>query len=54
MTIQYAVIANPIYEVTADYSAAAANSGVSIPYRVMWTGIWENAIITESSYDFAK
>jgi len=54
VTIHYPVIANPIYEVTADYSAASANSNASIPYRVTWQGTWENATITETSYDFAQ
>ncbi len=54
VTIHYPVVQNPIYEVTADYSATSANSGASIPYRVVWTGTWENATITEISYDFAQ
>jgi hypothetical protein len=54
VTIHYPVVQNPIYEVTADYSATAADSGASIPYRVTWTGTWENATITETSYDFAQ
>jgi len=54
VTIHYPVIANPIYEVTADYSATSANSNASIPYRVTWQGTWENATITETSYDFAQ
>jgi hypothetical protein len=54
VTIHYPVVQNPIYAVTADYSATAANSNASIPYRVVWTGTWENATITEASYDFAQ
>ncbi len=54
VTIHYAVVANPTYEVTADYSATSANGNASIPYRVTWQGTWENATITETSYDFAQ
>jgi uncharacterized protein (UPF0333 family) len=53
VTIQYPVIANPAYAVTADYSAASTGS-VSIPYRVIWQGTWENGNITETSYTFAQ
>ena len=53
VTISYPVIANPAYTITADY-AVPAESGVSIPYRVMWQGTWENCAITETSYMFAQ
>jgi hypothetical protein len=53
VTIHYPVIANPVYAITADYSAASAG-GVSIPYRVMWQGTWENGTITETGYIFAQ
>jgi hypothetical protein len=53
VTIQYPVIANPTYAITADYSAASTED-VSIPYRVIWQGTWENGTITESSYTFAQ
>ena len=54
VTITYPVVPNPIYTITADYSATSANSGASIPYRVTWQGSWENGTITETSYDFAQ
>jgi hypothetical protein len=54
VTISYPVVLNPIYTVIADYSATAENSGVSIPYRVVWEGKWDNGTITETSYDFAQ
>jgi hypothetical protein len=53
VTIHYPVIANPTYAITADYSATSAG-GVSIPYRVMWQGTWENGNVTETSYTFAQ
>ena len=53
VTIQYPVIQNPIYTITADYSATSAG-GASIPYRVIWQGTLENATITETSYTFAQ
>jgi uncharacterized protein (UPF0333 family) len=54
VTISYPVIQNPIYTITADYSATSANGGVSIPYRVIWQGTWENGTITETGYTFAQ
>ncbi|MCW4045340.1 MAG: hypothetical protein NWE94_07485 [Candidatus Bathyarchaeota archaeon] len=53
VTISYAVIANPAYAVAVDYLVPTEN-GVSIPYRVMWQGTWENCVITETSYTFAQ
>lgn len=53
VTVQYPVIANPIYGITADCSAVSAG-GISIPYRVVWKGTWENGTITETSYTFAQ
>ena len=50
VTITYPVIPNPTYRVTADYSA----QGISIPYRVIWEGTWQNGAITETSYTFAQ
>jgi hypothetical protein len=54
VTIHYPVVPNPIYTVTADYSAASTNGGASIPYRVIWQGTWENETIAETSYTFAQ
>jgi hypothetical protein len=53
VTIHYPVIANPTYAITADYSAVSTG-GVSIPYRVIWQGTWENGNVTETSYTFAQ
>lgn len=54
VTITYPVVLNPVYTITADYSATAANSGASIPYRVVWKGTWDNGTVTETSYEFAQ
>ncbi len=54
VTVYNMVVLNPIYTITADYSATAANSGASIPYRVIWEGTWDNGTITETSYGFAQ
>lgn len=42
VTIQYPVVPDPIYTVTADYNS----SGISIT----WKGTWQNSTITETSY----
>jgi hypothetical protein len=54
VAITYPVVPNPIYTITADYSATSANSNASIPYRAMRQGNWENGTITETSYEFAQ
>jgi hypothetical protein len=54
VTIRYPVVQNPIYTVTADYSAASANGGASIPYRVDWQGAWKDGAIIETEYSFAQ
>ncbi len=50
VTIHYPVVPNAIYEVTADYSAI----GISIPYRIIWKGTWQNEVINEINYVFAQ
>jgi len=42
VTMQYPVVPDPIYTVTADYNS----SGISIT----WKGTWQNSTITETSY----
>jgi hypothetical protein len=49
-TLNYPVVPNAIYKIIADYSA----SGISIPYRIIWKGIWQNEVINETSYIFAQ
>ena len=49
-TINYPVIPNPMYNITADYSATSTG----IPYRVVWKGSWQNWYINETSYVFAQ
>ena len=50
VTINYPVVPNAIYNITADYSATS----VSIPYRIIWQGTWQNEAIKETSYVFAQ
>ncbi|MCW4005945.1 MAG: zinc-ribbon domain-containing protein [Candidatus Bathyarchaeota archaeon] len=54
VTLQYPVVPNAPYTVTADYSATTADGQASIPYRIIWTGTWQNNTITEESYVFAQ
>ena len=53
ITITYPVIPNPTYTINADYSATSTGD-VSIPYRVIWQGTWENESIAEINYTFAQ
>ena len=50
VTINYPVVPNAIYKIIADYSA----TGISIPYRIIWEGTWQNEVINETSYVFAQ
>jgi hypothetical protein len=50
VTISYPVVPNAIYNIVADYSAPS----VSIPYRIIWKGTWQNEVINETSYVFAQ
>ena len=50
VTMSYPVVLNPIYKIVADYSAI----GISIPYRIIWQGTWQNDSINETSYIFAQ
>jgi hypothetical protein len=49
-TINYPVVPNPVYNITADYSATST----AIPYRIIWEGLWQNWRINETSYVFAQ
>jgi chaperonin cofactor prefoldin len=49
-TINYPVVPNPVYNITADYSATST----AIPYRIIWNGLWQNWCINETSYVFAQ
>jgi hypothetical protein len=49
-TINYPVVPNPEYNITADYSATS----ISIPYRIIWQGSWQNWCVNETSYVFAQ
>jgi len=52
VTVSYPVIANPVYDVTVNYSVPAGV--ISIPYALFWEGTCENGIVTEASFDFAQ
>jgi hypothetical protein len=54
VTIQNAVVANPIYSITADYSAQVSPEEFGISYRILWEGTWKNGCIIETSYCFAQ
>ena len=50
VTINYPVVPNAIYTITADYSAHSTG----IPYRITWRGTWQSENINETSYTFAQ
>lgn len=50
MTLQYPVVLNPVYNVSANYT----QTGVQSPYEVAWTGTWQKGTITENSYTFVS
>jgi hypothetical protein len=50
VTINYPVVPNAIYQITADYSAVSTG----IFYRAIWKGTWQNEVINETSYVFAQ
>jgi hypothetical protein len=52
VTMQYPVVPNAIYKISADYSAPSTEP--SIPIRVIWEGTWQNGTITETNYTFAQ
>jgi hypothetical protein len=52
MTISYPVIANPVYDVTVNYSVPAGV--ISIPYSVLWEGSCVNGTVTEANFVFAQ
>ena len=54
LAINYPIVANPVYRITADYSAVSTSGDVSVPYKIVWQGTWENKHITETSYTFAQ
>ncbi len=54
VTIHYTVVANPVYSITADYSAQTSPEEFGIPYRILWEGTWKNGCIIETSYCFAQ
>ncbi len=49
VTLDYPVVLNPVYTVTANYT----QTGVQTPYNVVWQGTWQSGTITETSYTFS-
>ncbi len=49
VTLDYPVVLNPVYTVTANYT----QTGVQTPYNVDWAGTWQSGAITETSYAFS-
>ncbi len=54
VTIQYPVIPNPVYEITANYNTPTESGTISIPYAIIWTGVFEDGTTSETSYTFAQ
>jgi hypothetical protein len=57
VTMQYPVVPNAIYSITANYTSAqtiVSSQGtiVSAQTIVSWQGTWQNGTITETSYNF--
>jgi len=50
ITINYPVVPNPRYNITADYSATST----AVPYRIIGQGSYDNGCIKETSYVFAQ
>ncbi len=50
MIIQYPVVLNPTYTVSANYT----QTGVPSPYQIFWDGTWQKGAISETSYTFVK
>jgi hypothetical protein len=54
ITVQHPAAANPVYSITADYSVSSRIGDVSVPYRILWQGTWQNGVVTETAYTFAQ
>jgi hypothetical protein len=52
VTIKYPVVANPVYNITVDYSTVS--DGASVPYSISWQGTWQDGCVTEASFIFAQ
>ncbi|MCW4010933.1 MAG: hypothetical protein NWF05_09990 [Candidatus Bathyarchaeota archaeon] len=44
--LNYPVIPNPTYTVTANYT----QTGVASPYTIVWEGTWQDCVVNETSY----
>ncbi len=49
-TITNPVVPNPVYTLSVDYQT----QGISIPYRIVWTGTWREGTMKETSFVFAQ
>ncbi len=51
LTMQYSLVPDPIYSVTANYTLPGARDG-EFKTVVAWQGTWQNGTIIETSYNF--
>jgi len=54
VTLNYPVVANPVYKITVSYSVPNEEGSISLPYAIQWEGCWLNNSIREISYCFAQ
>jgi hypothetical protein len=52
VTIQNAVVLNPMYSITVHYALPQGEMG--IPYNLTWEGTLQDGTLTESAYSFAQ
>jgi hypothetical protein len=52
VTIQNAVVLNPLYSITVHYALPQGEMG--IPYNLTWEGTLQDGTLTESAYSFAQ
>ncbi|MFA5364565.1 MAG: hypothetical protein WC325_05215 [Candidatus Bathyarchaeia archaeon] len=52
VSISYAVVLNPTFDVTVDYTVPSGT--ISVPYSVNWAGNCANSVVTETGYVFAQ
>ncbi|MGD6932957.1 MAG: hypothetical protein ACQCN5_02000 [Candidatus Bathyarchaeia archaeon] len=50
MILQYPVVLNPIYTVSANYT----QTGVLAPYEITWAGTWQAGTIYETNYTYVS
>jgi hypothetical protein len=52
LTIKYPVVADPVYNITVEYSTVS--DGPSVPYHLDWQGTWHAGFVTEERFVFAQ